>query len=111
MSDEAGGRHRLCGVDEVAPGRMAQVQVDGVGCLAVYNIDGRFYATDDGCTHSAGSLSEGDLEDDVVVCPVHFGMFHVPTGKALGYPAEVDVRTYVVETDDRDVFVVTGGPS
>ena len=73
--------------------------------VAVYNIDGAFYATDDECTHGAASLSEGILDGDVVECPLHFGAFHIPTGKPVAAPCSVPLRTYKIEVVD-DTLVV-----
>jgi ethylbenzene dioxygenase ferredoxin subunit len=65
--------------------------------VAVYNLDGTFYATDDGCTHATASLSEGEIvDDDCIACPVHNGTFHIPTGQAMSFPCEKDLRTYKV---------------
>lgn len=100
---------RVCTTADLPPGAMLRVDVDGVGPVALYNVGGALYASDDTCTHAEGSLSEGDLDDDVVVCPVHFGLFHVPTGKALGFPATVDLRVYPVVVEGADVFVAPGG--
>src|SRR6202023_2255615 len=52
--------------------------------IAVYNIDGEFYATDNLCTHAFALLSEGWLDGDVVECNLHGGRFEVKTGKSLG---------------------------
>jgi nitrite reductase/ring-hydroxylating ferredoxin subunit len=73
--------------------------------LAVYNIEGTFYATDDECTHGAASLSEGVLDGDVVECPLHFGAFHIPTGKPVAAPCSVPLRTYKIEVVDDTVLV------
>ena len=65
--------------------------------VAVYQIDGAYYATQDGCTHARASLSEGELlEGGLIACPVHGGTFHVPTGKAVDFPCERAIRTYRV---------------
>ncbi|GIL39117.1 non-heme iron oxygenase ferredoxin subunit [Roseiterribacter gracilis] len=101
MSD----RIRLCASSDLKPGSMRQFLVRGTTAIALYRIGDAFYATDDTCTHAVACLSEGELEGDVVVCPVHFGEFHVPTGKALGFPAVEDLRTYRVEQAGDDIFV------
>jgi ethylbenzene dioxygenase ferredoxin component len=85
---------------------MRQFLVHGEVAIALYRVGDQFYATDDTCTHAVACLSEGELEGDVVVCPVHFGEFHVPTGKALGFPAVEDLRTYPVERAADDIFVL-----
>jgi nitrite reductase/ring-hydroxylating ferredoxin subunit len=71
-------------------------ELDGKA-IAIYNIDGVVYATDDNCTHGLSSLSKGELDGDVVECSLHFGAFHVPSGKPVGAPCSVALQTYRTE--------------
>jgi nitrite reductase/ring-hydroxylating ferredoxin subunit len=73
--------------------------------LAVYNVGGAFYATDDECTHGAASLSDGILEDDIIECTMHFGAFNVRTGEAVQAPCSIALRTYKVEVKDGKILV------
>ena len=73
----------LCRAAEVEPGSVRKVEREGAAALAVYNIDGNFFATDDCCSHGLSSLSEGLLDGDIIECSLHFGGFHVPSGKAV----------------------------
>ena len=95
---------RVCAQAEVAPDSAKAFEV-GERRLAVFNIGGTFYVTDDECTHAAASLAEGMLEGDVIECCLHFGAFHVPTGEVRAPPAAVALRTYKVELNGGDVFV------
>jgi nitrite reductase/ring-hydroxylating ferredoxin subunit len=94
----------LCATNDVAENTVRLVEAGG-RALAVYNIEGTFYATDDECTHGAASLSEGVLDGDVVECPLHFGAFHIPTGKPVAAPCSIPLRTYKTELID-DIIVV-----
>ncbi len=94
---------RVCAQADVAPGSVKAFQV-GANRLAVYNIDGTFYITDDECTHAAASLADGMIEGDVIECCMHFGAFHIPTGKVVQPPCEVPLRTYQVVLRDDGVF-------
>jgi len=87
--------------DALQPGEVRKVETQGCP-LAVYNVDGTFYATSDVCTHATASLSEGEIVDgDLIACPLHDGQFHIPTGQAMGFPCTVDLRTYkVIEEGD-----------
>jgi len=67
--------------------------------VALYNIDGQFYATDNICTHAQALLSDGWLEGDIIECPLHGGRFEVKTGKGLGAPITCDVRTFPVRIE------------
>lgn len=90
--------------ESVTPGSVQKVEVSGCP-VAVYNLDGRFYATSDVCTHATASLSEGEIVDgDLIACPVHDGQFHIPTGQAVAFPCTVDLRTFQVIEDGEDVF-------
>ena len=77
MADNGGNVVRVCAKSDVAPGSVKAFAV-GASTLAVYNIDGTFYVTDDECTHAAASLADGMLEGDVIECCMHMGSFHVP---------------------------------
>jgi len=64
--------------------------------IAVFNLGGTFHAIDDACTHMGGLLSQGFVQGDDVVCPLHSARFSIPTGEATGLPAEAGVRRYNV---------------
>lgn len=104
MADNVENVARVCAKSEVAPGSVKAFAV-GAKTLAVYNIDGTFYVTDDECTHAAASLADGMLEGDIIECCMHFGSFHVPTGKVVAPPCEVPLRTYQVVPRGDDIFV------
>jgi nitrite reductase/ring-hydroxylating ferredoxin subunit len=96
-----------CKTSEVPENAVKFCAVGGKN-LAIYNIDGTFYATEDECTHGAASLSEGILDGDVVECPLHFGAFHIPTGKPVAAPCSIALRTYPVSVEGDDVMVDLG---
>ncbi|HYP18963.1 MAG TPA: non-heme iron oxygenase ferredoxin subunit [Chloroflexia bacterium] len=68
--------------------------------VAVFNVEGQFYATQNRCTHAGGPLCEGGLWGDVVQCPWHGSEFNVRTGEVVSGPARVPVKTYSVTVQD-----------
>jgi nitrite reductase/ring-hydroxylating ferredoxin subunit len=90
--------------DELAPGTAKQVQVDGK-TLAVFNLDGTYYAIDDTCTHRGGPLSEGTLEGGQVTCPWHGAVFDITSGEVVGPPARMGVARYTVRVQGKNVEV------
>ena len=70
---------RICAQSDIAPESVTAFDV-GDKRLAVFNIGGKFYVTDDECTHASASLADGMLDGDIIECAVHMGAFHVPTG-------------------------------
>jgi nitrite reductase/ring-hydroxylating ferredoxin subunit len=97
-------RIKLCNADEVAVGSAVKVETGDL-VLAVFNVDGQFYVTDDACTHGPGSLSEGYIEDDVVECNFHNGQFNIRTGEVVSPPCMVPVRTYPTVVEDGSVYI------
>jgi nitrite reductase/ring-hydroxylating ferredoxin subunit len=95
---------RVCPAADVPIDSVKAFEVGGE-VVAVYNIGGTFYATDDACTHGATSLADGVLDGDIIECSMHFGAFHVPSGKAVQAPCSVPVRTYKVVMQGDDIFV------
>ena len=76
----AAKRLDLCATGEVAPGTALKIEIEDLA-LAVFNVDGEFFVTDDLCTHGPGSLSEGYIDGDVVECNFHNGQFNIRTGE------------------------------
>jgi nitrite reductase/ring-hydroxylating ferredoxin subunit len=99
-------RLELCGVDDVSVGEVRKVEAAGLA-VAVYNVDGQFYVTDDACTHGPGSLSEGFLECDVIECNFHQGKFNVRTGDIVAPPCMVPIKTYRTVVEGGRVYIDT----
>ena len=94
----------LCSTADVAPGNAIKVEAGDL-TLAVYNVDGEFFVTDDACTHGPGSLSEGYIDGDVVECNFHNGQFNIKTGEVVAPPCMIPVKTYRVVVDGERVLM------
>ena len=81
---------------ELGDGEIRQVEIDGRAPVAIYNLNGEFFATDDTCTHGEASLAEGDIDGDSIVCPFHLGAFDIRTGEVTVPPCITPLRTYPV---------------
>jgi naphthalene 1,2-dioxygenase system ferredoxin subunit len=73
--------------------------------IALYQVDGEIFATDNICTHGNARLCDGFLEGHEIECPLHQGKFDIRNGKALCAPLAEDIRTYPVKIEDGRVFV------
>ena len=93
--------------DELPPGSV-KIVVAGSLHLGVYNVDGKYFAIEDRCSHDDGPLCEGDWDPEtgVVVCPRHGANFDVRTGRALTLPAYEPVETFPVHVHEGIVKVV-----
>ena len=94
----------LCAVTDIPPDSALRVE-RGELTLAVFNLDGRFYVTDDACTHGPGSLSEGVIDGELIECNFHAGCFHIPTGRVAAPPCMAPIATYAVEVIDGKVWI------
>ena len=75
---------------------------------AVYRYEDKVYATDGLCTHEKVHLCDGLVMEHVIECPKHNGRFDYTSGKALGAPVLVDVRTYPAKVLDGTVYIEVG---
>lgn len=73
--------------------------------IALFNYEGEYYALDDMCSHAEASLSEGDVYDCKVECPLHGAEFDLKTGDAVTLPATKPVNKYIVNVEDDYIFI------
>jgi naphthalene 1,2-dioxygenase system ferredoxin subunit len=85
-------------------GDLAEGEVAGHS-IALYDIDGNLFATDNICTHAYARLSDGWLDGELIECPLHAARFDVRTGKVLDPPATEDLKTYPVRVFDGEIQV------
>jgi nitrite reductase/ring-hydroxylating ferredoxin subunit len=98
----------LCKVADVPENSVRRVVVAGYAPLAVFNLDGNFYAVDDRCSHGDASLSAGVIEGEAIVCPLHFGSFDIRTGEPVDPPCSREISTYRLTIEGGDVIISTG---
>ena len=91
-------------VGELAPGQWRAVDVDGAR-IAVFYLDGEYYAIEDVCTHDGGQLTGGSIEGSEIVCPRHGARFCIKTGAALTAPAYEATAQFPVRIENGAVQV------
>jgi 3-phenylpropionate/trans-cinnamate dioxygenase ferredoxin subunit len=95
---------RACGTDDIDEEDVIRFD-HGERTFAIDRTDGGFFAGDGICTHEEAYLADGLVIGDVIECPMHQGRFRIATGKALGAPVCVDLKTYPVKVEAGDVFI------
>lgn len=73
--------------------------------IALYAVEGAYYATSDVCTHGRAFLSEGYLDGHMIECPLHQGLFDVRTGAPAGTPCTEAIETFPVRVEDGVLYV------
>jgi 3-phenylpropionate/trans-cinnamate dioxygenase ferredoxin subunit len=95
--------HRICSASEIAPGEARRVEL-GAG-IAIFHVEGEFYAVSDTCSHAEASMSDGYLEGDEIECPLHGARFCLKTGEALCQPATEPLQTFPVLIRNGDLYI------
>lgn len=93
----------VANIDELKPGECKVVTANGRS-LALYNVDGKFYITDNTCLHRGGPLGDGVLDGQIVTCPWHDWQFNVVNGKNL-QDEQIHLKTFEVAVNGEQVRV------
>ena len=96
---------RICGINDVPPGEIKQFNVGKMELLLINN-KGKFLCLDARCTHAGAPLEEGELVDDILICPWHGSRFNVNTGAVVKGPAEKPLKVYPIKTEENNIMVV-----
>jgi nitrite reductase/ring-hydroxylating ferredoxin subunit len=94
---------KVATLGELSPGQGKLVSVDGEQ-IALFNVDGTYYALGAVCPHEGGPLHEGVVEGNCIICPWHAFDFTVTTGQSSTDP-DLRVPMYVVATQGTDIFI------
>jgi 3-phenylpropionate/trans-cinnamate dioxygenase ferredoxin subunit len=85
-------------------GQRTIVEIEGI-FIALFNVDGKFYAIEDICTHDDGPLAEGELDGFEIECPRHGARFDIRDGRVLSFPAITPVTHYEVKVEGNDILL------
>ncbi len=78
-----GERITIGKIDVLPEGRGANVQLKDGSEIALFNIDGSFYAVENFCTHRGSPLADSRLYGNIVECDLHGWQFDVTNGECL----------------------------
>jgi nitrite reductase (NADH) small subunit len=94
---------KVASVSQIAPGTGMVANVNDKE-VAVFNVDGSFYAIENICKHRGGPLGEGELEGETVTCPWHAWQYNVKNGNCLTKEG-IKMDTYEVHVEGDDVKI------
>jgi len=107
MAKTNGDFVKVAETKDIQSRKMKAVEVAGEK-ICLINVEGKYYAIGDVCTHEGGPLAEGTLEDYEVECPWHGSKFDIRTGKVTRPPANEPESTYEVKVEGNDILVRKG---
>ena len=97
--------HKVATEDDVNDGEPFVADVGDIP-LALYRLNGEYFALGDICPHQGDvRLSDGYLVDDTIECPLHQSCFAIRSGKVLEPPAEEDVPSYPTRVENGAIYV------
>ncbi len=88
----------VCAGDALRERENIIIDVDGTE-VAIFRIDGQFYAIEDVCTHDGAEIASGELDGDEIICPRHGARFCVKTGAVKCAPAYENVDTFPLRVE------------
>ncbi len=91
-------------VGDVKKGQVKTFLVNGRH-VALTNVEGTYFATQDLCTHDGGPLGEGEVFDYEIECPRHGGRFDVRTGEVAALPPMFPIKTFPVRVEGDEIQV------
>ncbi|MGH7098801.1 MAG: non-heme iron oxygenase ferredoxin subunit [Stellaceae bacterium] len=104
MEGQEGGWVRVARRSDLGADEVLGVMAVGKD-IALYEVEGRLYATSNICTHAYARLSDGWLDGTVIECPLHAARFDIRNGKVLDPPAVHDLATYPVRLVGEDIEI------
>ena len=96
---------KIANLNDLNDGEVKKIEFDDKA-IALFKVDGNYFATDDTCTHEKASISKGEIEGDIVTCPHHGARFDIKTGQALSLPAMFPLKTYQIKVDGNDIKIM-----
>ena len=94
-----------CQADDVNKEDVTEFEHEGRSFAIYRSPDNEYFATDGSCTHEQFPLADGFVMDDIIECAKHNGRFNYKTGKAMGAPACIDLKTYPAKVENGTVFI------
>ncbi len=96
---------RVGNVNDIPEGKMISFRYEDHDIL-IANINNRFYAVSNICTHAGANLHEGRLDGNRVICPWHNAVWDLTTGNLVKFPVQLkELKKYDVEIIDDNLYI------
>lgn len=96
--------HKATDLSALGNKSVVGIEVNGQE-IAIYSVDGEYFATSNICTHQFAIMSDGFVEDGCIECPLHQARFDIRTGAVIDGPAEAALAIFPVKIDGASIMV------
>lgn len=96
--------YKIAQATDVTPGNSKAFKISDK-TIALFNVEGKFYAIDDACPHRGASLAESISKNGKVYCSWHLFDFDLQTGECGAIP-NFPVQTYEIKIEGEEIFVL-----
>ena len=95
---------KLCRISEISSGDLKQFNLRGIEILVI-NLKGQIFCLDARCTHAGAPLAEGEIKDEILICPWHGSQFNISNGTLLKGPAAKPLKGYKSTINEDVIFL------
>ena len=95
---------KVADTKDIQPSEMKEVEINGEK-ICIANVEGKYYAIGNICTHLGGPLAQGKLEGYEVQCPWHGSRFDIRTGRVARPPAIRPEPTYEIKLENDNILL------
>lgn len=95
---------KLAEIDQISEGKIYSFSKRYYDIAVVRKKD-EYFAFEDICSHDGGSISDGEIEGNKVICPRHFAAFDIKTGEVLCMPATEGIKIFPTRIIDGSLEV------
>ena len=94
---------KICSVEDIPDNEPLAIEVDGMP-IAICRVGDKLYAIEDVCPHQGASYEGGEVDGEVLTCPLHGWRTNIVTGRSLEAPA-IEIETYEVRVENGFVYI------
>ena len=107
MENKVLGWVKVAELSEVPEGQPKAIKMGKGRSIALFNVDGKIYATDNQCPHMGYPLTRGTVRNGILTCDWHRRSFDLDGGGCFHVECD-DLRTFPVDIRDDEIWIEPG---
>src|SRR5215510_2563168 len=95
---------RVSRLKDVPPGEAKAIRLENGHSIALFNVEGRIYATDNQCPHMGYPLTRGAIRNGILTCDWHGRSFDLEGGGCFNNQCN-NLQTFPVEVRQEEIWI------